>query len=169
MRVFSLAGLAAVLLIPALGQAQPQGRKPSTPEERAKAVDIVQALETDPLGKEAKEQRNWIVHWLIEVPDISVKMCTNLLQPLLDSNKNYSAEISVQMVPSAAAFIIRNPDKAKDDLAVYTAAVEGSLRTYEAILKVKPKARWPFLDSLIEKRNNGALSDYVRQGLAQCK
>jgi hypothetical protein len=146
-----------------------QTRKPSAPEDRAKAVEIARSLESDPLSKNAKEQRNWMVHWLIDVPDINVKVCGNLLQPLLGSNKNYSAEIFTQMVPSSAAFIIANPDRAKDDVAVYAAGVEGSLRTYESILKSKPKAKWPFLDDLIEKRNKGELAEYVRQGAAHCK
>jgi hypothetical protein len=56
------------------------------------------------------------------------------------------------------------------DVAIYTAAVEGSLRAYESILKVKPKARWPFLDDLLEKRSKGELPEYVRQAAAaHCK
>jgi len=150
-------------------QAQAQSRKPSTPEDRAKAVEIARSLEIDPLSKEAKEQRKWMVLWLTDVPDINVKLCGNLLGPLLNANKNYSAEIVTQMVPSGAAFIISNPDKAKDDVAVYMAAVEGSLRTYESILKATPKAKWPFLDDLIEKRNRGELGEHVRQAATHCK
>jgi hypothetical protein len=164
-----LAASTTLFLALVAAQAQPQTRTPSTPEDRAKAIDIARSLETDPLGKQAKEQRNWIVHWLIDVPDINVKVCANLLGPLLNSNRNYSSELFTQMVPSAAAFVITNPDKAKDDVAVYTAAAEGVLRTYEAILKVKPKAKWPFLDDLIEKRNKGELGDFVRQAAPHCK
>jgi len=163
------AGLVALLLALFTLQAQAQARKPSTPEDRAKAVEIAHALESDPLSKDAKAQRNWIVHWLIDVPDVNVKVCADLLKPLLDSNKNYSAEIFTQMVPSAAAFVIANPDRAKDDEAVYTAALEGSLRAYGTILKAKPKAKWPFLDDLIEKRDRGELTDYVRQVSSHCK
>src|SRR5258708_40116247 len=158
-----------VLLALIAVQAQPQSRKASTPEDRAKAVEIARSLEADPLSKQAKEQRNWMVHWLIDVPDINVKVCGNLLSGLLDSNKNYAPEIFTQMVPSAAAFVITNPDKAKDDVAVYTAALEGSLRTYESILKVKPKAKWPFLDDLLEKRSKGELAEHVRQVASHCK
>lgn len=131
------AGSIIVLLALAVAQAQPQARKTSTPEDRAKAVEIARSLETDPLGKQAKEQRNWIVHWLVDVPDVNVKVCSNLLGPLMESNKNYSPEIFTQLVPSSAAFVITNPDKAKDDVAVYTAALEGALRSYESILKAK--------------------------------
>jgi hypothetical protein len=159
----------STLLLFALGAAHAQARKPSTPEDRAKAVEVARSLEADPLGARAKEQRNWVTHWLIDVPDINVKVCANLLEPLLKSNKNYSPEILTQMVPSAAAFIIANPDKAQDDVAVYTAALEGSLRAYEAILKQKPKANWPFLDDLIVKRDSSNLAEYVRQAAVHCK
>jgi len=157
----------ALALVAAHGQTE--ARKASTPEERSKAVQIARSLETDPLGKDAKEQRRWITLWLIQVPDISVKMCSNFLGPLLGANKNYSTEIVTQMPWSEAAFIIQNPDKAKDEIAVHTAGVEGSLRTYEAILKSKPKAKWPFLDDLIQKREKGELENYVREAAAQCK
>src|SRR4051794_19986395 len=98
--------------------AHAENRKPSTAEDRAKAVEIAAALESDPLNKQAKAQRNWMIHWLTDVPDISVKLCGNLLGPVLGSNKNYSAEIYTQMAPSSAAFIIKNPDKAHDNAAV---------------------------------------------------
>jgi hypothetical protein len=161
--------LPTLALVLVAAQAQPQTRKASTAEERSKAVQIARSLEADPLSKDAKEQRRWITLWLIEVPDISVKMCTSFFGPLVDANKNYSTEIVTQMLPSAAAFVISNPDKAKDDIAVYTAALEGSLRTYESILKVKPKAKWPFLDDLIQKREKGDLADYIRQAATHCK
>ncbi len=146
-----------------------QDRVPSSPEDRAKAVQIARALESDPLGKAAKEQRRWVTLWIIQVPDISVTLCSHLLGPVLESKKNYSAEIFTQMVPSSAAFIIEHPEEAKDPARVYLAGVEGALRTYEAILKVKPKARWPYLDDLIEKRDKGTLADHVRDASAKCR
>ena len=147
----------------------PQARKNSTPEDRAKALEIARTLELDPLGKQSKEQRNWMVHWLIEVPDINVKVCGNLLGPLLGSTKNYASEIFTQMIPASAAFIISNPEKAQDNASVYAAALEGSLRAYESILKVKPKAKWPYLDGLLVKRSKGELPAYVREVSAKCK
>ena len=161
----SIALFLSLLAVPA----QSQTRKPSTPEDRAKAVEIASALESDPLGKKAKDQRSWIVVWLIGVPDININLCGKLLGPLVDSKKNYSTEIFGQLIPSSGAFIIKNPDKAQDNVAVYTAGVEGALRAYESILKAKPKAKWEFLDDLIEKRNKGELVGHVRQAAAHCK
>lgn len=146
-----------------------QAGKPSTPDERAKAVTVARSLETDPLGKEAKEQRKWLVTWLIDVSDISVKACTDLLGPIVGSKKNYESELFTQTLGSAAAFIIANPDKTKDNVAVYTAGLEGALKAYESILKTQPKAKWPFLDDVIEKRSKGELGDFVRKATARCK
>jgi hypothetical protein len=106
---------------------------------------------------------------MIEVPDISVKVCGTLLGPVLDSKKNYSAELVTQLLYSSGAFIIRNPDKSLNDEGIYQAGLEGSLRVYEAILKSKPKARWPFLDDLIKKRDGGQLHDYVTGAMKDCK
>jgi len=169
----SIMMMALMALLVFIGQKTPaQERGPSTPEERAKAVQIAHQLEADPLGKDAKEGRRWMLTWLIGVPDISVTVCPNYLEPLFgkDKNKNYASDLTLQMTLSSAAFIIEHPDQAKDDVAVNKAGLEGTLKAYEAILKTKPKATWPFLDQLIERRNKGTLEDYVREiSTTKCK
>src|SRR5258708_34717305 len=102
-----------------------QAGKPSTPEDRAKLVAVAGSMETDPLSKQAKDQRAWLILWLTDVSDINVKACSNLLGPIVGSKKNYGSELFTQTLASAAAFIISNPDKAKDDVAVYTAGLQG--------------------------------------------
>ena len=147
-----------------------QKRGPSTPEERAQAVRLTRALEADPLSKDAKDARRWLLVWLADVPDISVTICTDYLKPLFDKDKNYSSEIVFQHTVSSAAFIIEHPEQATDDIAVNKAGLEGSLKAYEAILKAKPKAKWPFLDELIERRDKGTLEEYVREvATTKCK
>jgi hypothetical protein len=138
-------------------------RKPSTPEERARAVMLIRMLESEPLNKDAKDARRWLLQWLSEVPDITVTITPDFLRPIFGKEKNYAGEIFFQMTLSSAAFIIENPDKANDEQAVNVAGLEGSLKAYESILKVKPKAKWEFLDGLIEKRNKGELDEYVAE------
>lgn len=144
-------------------------RGPSTQEERDKALALIDTLERDPLGKDAKAARQWLTLWLIEVPDISVTVCTSMLGPLAESKKSYTGEIVVQQMYSLAAFIIRNPDKRDDEAAVQQAGVEGALRTYESILQSKPKAHQPFLDELLRKRDAGELATYAAAELKACK
>jgi hypothetical protein len=73
------------------------------------------------------------------------------------------------MMFSSAAFIIEHPDQANDRKAVSQAGLEGSLKTYESILKTRPNAKWPFLDGLIQKREKGELGAYVSDILAKGK
>ena len=147
-------------------------RGPSTPEERAKAVQIARALEGDPLQSGNKDMRTWFTLWLIEVPDITVQVCGEELGPVFhekDRDKNFVSEIFGQSMFSSASFVIEHPDEAKNPIAVYTAGVEGSLKAYQSILKTHPEAKWPFLDDLIVKQQSGELAKYVEKATAKCR
>ena len=157
----------AVAILFAVASAWAQERGPSTPEERAKAVKLARLLENDPLGPQAKEARQWFTVWLVVVPDITVSLCSDLLGPVPRSAKRYESEIVVQAAYSEAAFIIENPDKAKDQVAVYQAGLQGSVKTYESIRKAQPKLAWPFLEEL-EKKDSGELQAYVASAVQKC-
>lgn len=159
-----------LLMILLLGSATPAQSKrgPSTREERDTAVKAAHLLEADPFHKDSKKIREWFTLWLIQVPDISIDVCTDYLGPVAGSKKDYSTEIFTQTMFSSAAFLVEHPDQAKDKVAVNLAGVEGALRLYEAVLKTKPKARQEFLDGLIAKREKGELKAYVQE-IAQTK
>jgi hypothetical protein len=168
--VRTLLPLAFCLLFCATVAAQ-SDRGPSTPEERATAVRSARLFETDPFNKDAKKVREWFFKWLIEIPDISVEICTDYMPALLGKkSKNNETELLMQMTFSSAAFIIENPDKAKDKVAVNLAGLEGTLKMYESILKSKPNAKIDLLDQLITKRDKGELRAYVEDIAAnKCK
>jgi hypothetical protein len=124
-----------------------QKRGPSTPEERAKAVQTARALEADPLQPGNKDMRTWFTVWLIEVPDITIQVCGEELGPVFhepNRDKNFVSEIFGQSMFSAASFVIEHPEQANNKVALYLAGVEGSLRAYQSILKVHPEARCRF-------------------------
>ena len=159
--------LILLLTSPTLAQNK---RGPSTPEERQTAVKAARLLESDPFNKDAKKTRQWFTIWLIEVPDIHIELCGDYLGPVFLSKKNYDSEIFEQTMFSSAAFIIEHPEQANDRVAVNLAGLEGALKTYEAILKAKPKSRWEFLDGLIAKRDKGELREYVQEiSQTKCK
>jgi hypothetical protein len=145
-----------------------QDRGPSTPEERATAVRLAHMLESEPLAREAKDARQWFTVWLITVPDITVTLCADLLSSVPRSAKKYSSEISVQPAYSSAAFMIENPERAHDQLAVYQAGLEGALKVYDAIRKQEPKISWPFLDELEQKKERGELPAHVAAAAQKC-
>jgi hypothetical protein len=159
--------IAALQVFP--GQIGAQQRGPSTPEERARAVQTAKSLQADPLDPNLQEDRQWFVKWLIEVPDISVKVCTTFLGDLGDSKSAYPGAVIATMLASEAAFVIEHPEKAKDVEAVYLAGVGGALHGYEAIHKKDTSYRLPHLDDLIQKRDQGKLSDYVHATAKKCK
>jgi hypothetical membrane protein len=133
----------------------------STPNERGKVVSLTRSLERDPLAESAPATRQWLRKWIIEVPDIRVYACDDLLGHGLGDNYPYSTEVKLQPMFSAAAFAIEHRDKARDQHAQYHAGVEGALRVYEALLKSKPDAKSAFLDDLLAKRDHGELADHV--------
>jgi hypothetical protein len=153
--------VAGVFLVFVLQVHHAQARGPSTAEERAKVVELTRSLEREPLGENAAATRQWLREWAIEVPDIRVYVCDDLLSPGLSDNYLYSSEINLQRMFSAAAFAIEHQDKARDEIAQYTAGVEGALRVYEVLLKSKPDAGSAFLDEFLAKRDHGELADHV--------
>jgi hypothetical protein len=159
--------LSLILLLTSAAVAQKRG--PSTPEERAQTIRLAHALENDPLNDSAKDARSWLIIFLTDVPDVNITVCPSLLGDLLGTKKNYASELVVQPMFSEAAYIIEHPEKANDETAVHLAGVEGALRTYESILKAKPKAHHKFLDDLIVKRDKGELAAYVGETVkAKC-
>lgn len=167
-RFFLALAIWALLTLSAVAQNK---RGPSTPEERANAVKAARLLEAEPFYKDAKKIRGWLTTWIIEVPDISVGICTEYLPGLYGTkDKNYESELVGQMMFASAAFIIEHPDQAKDSVAVNLAGVEGTLRMYEAILKTKPNAKINTLDQLVQKREKGELKAYVEEiATTKCK
>ena len=149
------------LFVPSRMRAEERG--PSTAEERAKVIDLTHKLETDPLNPQAEEWRVWLAKWIDEVPDVVVPVCPPLLPQLLRSNRNYAHELAMQVVYSSTAFIVEHPREQVDQQAVFQAGVDGMLKAYQSLLKAKPRARWYFLDSLIEMRDKGELKEYLRK------
>lgn len=166
-RSLPVAILAALLLFPSVGLHAARG--PSTPEERAHARALVRSLEEDPLGKDARGARQWLLGWLAEVPDITVAACPALLGPRFESRKKYAGELMLQQAFSAAGFLLGHPDRSQDRLAVSVASVEGVLRAYEAIKAKKPKAELGSLDELLQLRDRSELEAQVSENLKSCQ
>src|ERR1700676_3648068 len=149
-------------------QTPPPHRGPLTAEERTMAVKIAHALESDPLAKDAKDNREWVIQWIIDIPDITVTVCNDYFGKMPDPPRGHSKEIVRQMIISSAAFMIEHPDKSKDEQAVATAGLLGSLKAYQAILKGDSDARGPYVDKIVQMRDQGKLDDFVSDTRRKC-
>jgi hypothetical protein len=124
---------------------------------------MIADLETNPLGPQAKEERRWLTYWLIEVPDIHVGFCTDLLPDLPKGDKKDSNFIATQMMFSSARYAIQHGGGSSDSVEQYQAGVEGALKVYENLLAQNPKDRNPRLDDIVQKREAGTLPAYVKE------
>ena len=158
-----------VIFLSSLNVTFAQRRGPSTPEERKRAVEIATLLENDPLNKDEKALSRELLIWLIEVPDIHVKICTNVLGDYKKIKGDYSPTITAQLTFSEAKFIIEHPEQASDDYQVYLAGTEGVLRTYQNIKLAKPKVKMEPLEQLLVKQQAGQLPDFVKSAMDGCK
>lgn len=156
------------LLVPAGAGDLWAERGPSTAKERTKALRLVRQLETEPLGAKAAEARRWLALWLLDVPDLQVRYCPDVLGGDRAVRQRVRPELLSQIPWSGAAFLIENPDKQGAKTEVYTAGVEGTLRAYEAMIRVKPDQRSPLLDDLLARRDAGALAAYVAETSQAC-
>ena len=154
------AALVGCALLAAPVASQTAGRGPSTPEERKQALAYIHHFEADPLNPNMQPEKEWLTAWMIQVPDLHVKVC--MLLNLPKGDKKDSQALFNAMFFSQITFVIENPDKQNDDLAQFEAGVEGALRTYEFLLKTKPKDRQPFLDDLLLRRDAGTLVQWVK-------
>jgi hypothetical protein len=154
--------------------------QPSTPDERHKALTLTRKLERDPLGPEASAERKWLTSWIIQIPDITVPVCDELLKPLLSGEMaqyRYAKELIAQQLAGSMAYLIEHPQEAtkvrtqgdQDDFAINRAGVESALNAYEAIVKSGAKgAKWGPLEELLKKRQAGQLDEYVRSATLKC-
>jgi hypothetical protein len=155
-------------LAPSLQDARAE-RGPSTVAERTRAVQVAKSLRTDPLSPEVQNDREWVIKWLIEIPDISVNYCTNFLGDLGDKKNGYSGALIASIMANEASFIIEHPDKSRDVNAIYFAGVDGALDSYQAIQKQDTQYHLAHLDELLHMREQGKLKDYVRATAKTCK
>jgi hypothetical protein len=146
-----------------------QKRGPSTSEERKRAVEIATLLENDPLNKNASALSRELLIWLIEVPDITVTICTGMLGDYSKIKGDYAGTITTQLSFAETRFVIEHPEEAKDEYRVYLAGVESALRTYQNIKKAKPGVRLQPLEELLMKQQAGQLPEFIRNAMAGCK
>jgi hypothetical protein len=166
MRKKLLISLFALALVLEATNVLAQKRGPSTPEERKRAVEIATLLENDPLNKGAKELSRELLIFLIDVPDIHVHICLDVLGDYKKMKGEYAPTITAQLTFSSAKFVIEHPEEAADTNKEYLAGVEGVLRAYQNIKKAKPKVEIKPLEQLLAKQQAGQLADFVKQAAA---
>jgi hypothetical protein len=155
-------------LLFALLAAAAQSRGPDSAEQRQRVVAIAHKLEAAPLDQTLFPEREWAKQWVLENPDVRIRMCMQLLPDLRRPRYKFRLEIVDQMMLSSAAFLIEHPDKAGDHLAENVGGLQGVLKVYAAIVKGNPDAHVPALDEMLEKESRGKLVEFARETIKAC-
>lgn len=129
--------------------------------EKELVIKTARALEEKPFDKETIKMRGQALKYVIETNDVSIIVCGGVIAPFLDKKNKFGNELDVSYTIGMAAFKLENPAKASDENAAQLAGIESALKTYEAILKEKPKGKFDAVDALIAKRNDNTLAKYV--------
>jgi hypothetical protein len=161
---FALAGICCLLAAPALA-----GQRPPTPEkDRREVVELATSLETEPLSKKAKKNRQKVLDLIHAAPDLRVDPCRGVLGELLLVKKLEAQQLYVQLEFSTAKYLAEHPEAGGDREHAILEGLEGVLRTYDAMHHTNPALVIAFVDELVERRSRDELDDYVREALAEC-
>lgn len=150
--------------------------QPSTAQERKRALELTRKLERDPLGEQAGPDRDWLTKWIIEIPDLMVPVCDEVLRPALQGEMGqyrYAKELLAQQLAGGMAYIIEHPQpedpNQQEDLAINRAALNSALNAYEAIVRSNARAaKWGPLERLAAQRKTGTLDEYLREATMKC-
>jgi hypothetical protein len=155
----AILALAAASVCP---QANASMRGPSTPEERARALNYIHSLEQQPVGYDTLKKRQWLTEWIVQVPDFTVHIKYTELESLDKVNTTYSNQLRMQAVYSQAAYLLEHPG-VSDVVTLKTAGLAGTLRAYQAIQQFDPQAKYPVLDQMLAAERKGKLQKYVEK------
>jgi hypothetical protein len=143
-------------------------REPSTAAERQRFLAIVPKIAAHPLDESLYADRNWAVHWLEQVPDITVSICTAGLGDFYAEKHSWAPLMTIQLTLSEGAFAVKHRGKQADLTDEVLAGVAGMLDAWRALRDTAPES--PALDALLEKQAHGELAAFVRKAVDQdCK
>lgn len=155
--------LTALVVLSALSLgvgAEEQKHATSTPEERARAVRIAQALEERPTDLSLSDDYKWLLHWAAEEPDLAFQVCPANMP--WDGKYEHSGDLRAVGLAATVAFVIQHPDEGKDPATAALAAMESMLRAYQTIVEQDPQAHSKETDDVVEIQRQGKLEEYIR-------
>lgn len=152
--------LLTLLLLASFAPAEDK-HQPSTPEERARLVEIAAKLKADPTNQNLRSDYTWALKFLVEAPDVTLEMCTATMP--WEKKYKHSGDLAAVELTNMGAFVFQHPEKANDKVAVGIAGLEAAMDSYRKIVAAHPKAKSKAMDELLAKQANGTLTAYVQQ------
>lgn len=145
----------------AVTTADPVERGPSTPEERARVVQMALDAEKNPIQMQAANGE-WLKKWVNDIPDLTLNYGAVSDWLGRAAKQECREAIKFQFTASVMAFQIKNPAEAEKQSANDLAGVEGALRAYATLLSQNDKFRSTKIDSAAAARDKGELPAFLK-------
>ncbi len=134
----------------------------SLPNEELKNIaTAIKETENDPFSKESNNNRKVITNWLIESPDVTVKI-HNVLK--LDDEYEYYSLFLIQSMITPARIVIENPKIKNDDLLIQMKTTRILLDIYKKLINEKGEL---YKNEQIEKililEEDNTLVNYIKE------
>ena len=129
--------------------------------EKETTVKAARAIESTPTSVETIKLRERSLKWLIETEDVHMIICGEVFSLFSDKKNKNASEMTAAYTIGMGAFKIEFPAKADDEDASQLAGLNTALKTYEALVKEKPKTKFDKIESLIQKRDSNELAGIV--------
>lgn len=121
---------------------------------------LIEITEKEPTSARADELRTQLSIWLVNSPDVTVRIYNTLE---LSDNYHYKALFTTQAMLLSAKHIIRQPELEKEYLTIQIQTLHGLLDIYEQIVALEGEpAKDPALERLLIKRADGTLDEHVQ-------
>jgi hypothetical protein len=139
-------------------------RGPRTPADRRRALKRIRRLEADPPKPNPIDEAQWPVKGTIEVPDIRLDICSSLYEILIAPANGGQIRFDAMMCRD----LVRagESDRGDDGPRHVEAGVEGLLRAYALLLKSNANDREPYLDKLMDRRDEGMTENFLKSLMA---
>lgn len=157
-----------LVVVMTLASAWAEPRK-STPKERQRIVDLSKQYEKNILAPEAKKLASEVFDWWVEVPDVTLNWCSELLTDEMPQDQDLAGAVRLQGLVAGGVFVLEHPQQASDDRAIWIAGLEGVVRAYQNLLELDQGHRDDFLDKLVEIGSAGKLGEYVDTHSEECR
>lgn len=171
MRTTNFLQRTCAFLVLALGIASAPARAergPSTPEERARVVQLADAANRDPIGVMTSSDGRWFMKWSDEIPDYMFGPDKGAFWMENGAGKGDMRRVMrFHHMLSTAAYQVQHEiaDPQKDPAAMEAktiAGIEGLLHAYEILKDKRPENRSEEMDKAITMRDQGKLAAFVQ-------
>jgi len=140
--------------------AHAQSAAPSTAAERKQIVELAKKLEQNPLDKSLTEDALRLSQRIVDVPDITVTLCTAAM-PWVQEGYKYSPALAMVYTFATASYVIEHPEKDSGDSS--WGGIQAALHAYKNIVKQQPEARSRAAEKALEQETKGKLEKSVKE------